>query len=54
MGEAYCMQEATRFACKISLLKSHLERPSHKPKDNTEMNFDKNGVILRYFIPVVF
>jgi hypothetical protein len=42
------------FACKISLPKSDLARPSRKTEDNAEMAFDKNGVILRYFITVVF
>jgi hypothetical protein len=46
--------EAMRFACKISLLKPNLARPSRKPEDNTGMDFDKNSVILRYFIPVAF
>jgi hypothetical protein len=44
-----------RFACKISLLKPDLARPSRKPEDNIEMDFDKkNCVILRYFIAVGF
>jgi hypothetical protein len=46
--------EAMRLACKISLLKPDLARPSRKPEDNTEVDFNKNSVILRYFIPIVF
>jgi hypothetical protein len=48
-----CM-EAIRIACKISLLKPDLARPSRKPEDDTEMEFDKNGMVLNYFISVMF